>query len=101
MAEEVSGRGRELIAANKSTVMAKSLLDPVVVENGQRDRGLADSASTNQGDRNKVLGEIDCLLDQLVASEERSWGWGWRLSRYAGFKRKIMGPSAVEIADLA
>jgi hypothetical protein len=55
-------------------VVAKPLLDPIVVENGQGDRRLPDSASTNQGDWNKVLGEIDYLLDQLVASEERSWG---------------------------
>ena len=59
--------------------MAKPLLDPIVVENGQGDGGLTDSASTNQGGGNKVLGEIDYPLDQLVASKEgsRGWGWGW------------------------
>ena len=72
-----------MIAANESTFMAKPLLDPAVVENGQGDGGLPDSASPNQGDGNKVLGEIDCLLDQLVASEERSWGRGWTFSWYA------------------
>ena len=96
----MSGRGRELIAANESTVMAKPLLNPFVMENGQGDGGLADPASTNEGDGNKVLGKIDYLLDQLVTSEEGSWGWGWRFSRYAGIKCKIMGPSVVEIADL-
>jgi len=80
--------------------MAKLLLDPVVVENGQGDGGLADSASTNQGDWDKPFGEIDNLVDQLVASEERSWGWGWKFSRYAGIKCKIVGTSVVEIADL-
>jgi hypothetical protein len=71
-AEEVSGRGRELVTTNKSTVMTKSLLDPVVVENGQGDGGLANSTSTNEGDWNEVLSEIDYLLDQLVASKEGS-----------------------------
>ena len=80
--------------------MAKPLLDSVMMENGQGDRGLADPASTGQGDWNKVLGEIDYLPDQLVASEERSWGWRLELSRYAVIKYKIMGTSVVEIADL-
>ena len=63
-------RCRELIAANESTVMTKPLLDSIVVENCQGDRRLADSASTNESDWNKVLNEIDHLLDQLVASKE-------------------------------
>ena len=81
--------------------MAKPLLDPVVVENGQGDGGLADPTNTNKGNWNKPFREIDNLVDQLVASEERSWGWGWRFSRYSGVKCKIMGTSVVEIADLA
>ena len=80
--------------------MAKPLLDPVVVEDSQGDRGLSDSASTNESDWDKVLGEVDYLLDQLVTSEERSRRWGWTFSRYAGIKCKIIGPSVVEIADL-
>jgi len=62
-----------LIAADEPTVMAKPLLDPIVVENGQGDGGLADSASPHEGDWNKALGE-------LVASEAGSWWWGWRFS---------------------
>ena len=50
--------------------MAKPLLDPIVVEDGQGDRRLADSASTNEGDWSEVLSEINDLLDQLVASEK-------------------------------
>jgi hypothetical protein len=65
-------RGRELITTNESTVVAKPLLDPVMVENGQGDGRLANSASTNQGDRDKVLGEIEYLLNQFVASKEGS-----------------------------
>ena len=69
-----------MITANESAVMAKPPLDPVVVENGQGDGGLPDSTSTNQGNWNKILGEIDCLLNQLVASEERSWRRRWTFS---------------------
>jgi len=67
----MQARGRELVTANESTVVTEPLLDPVAVESGQGDRGLADSASTDGGDWGEVLGEIDYLLDQLVASEER------------------------------
>jgi len=63
-------RGRELVTPDESTVVTKPLLDPVVVENGQGNGGLPDSASTDESDWSKLLGEIDYLLDQLVASEE-------------------------------
>jgi hypothetical protein len=58
-------------------MMTKSLLDPVVVENGQGDGRLANPASTNEGDWNKILSEIDYLLDQLVPSKEGPWGQRW------------------------
>ena len=72
-AEEVRARWRELVTTNESTVMAKPLLDSIVVEDGQGDGRLADSPSTDEGDWSTVLGEIDYLLDQLVASEEGPW----------------------------
>jgi len=73
--------------------VTKPLFDPVVVENGQGDRGLADPASTNEGDRGKLLGEANYLLDQLVASKERSWGKRWRFSGYARFGCEMIGSS--------
>jgi len=48
-------RGRELITVNKSTIVTKPLLDPVVVQNSQGNRGLSDSASTDEGDWGEVL----------------------------------------------
>jgi len=75
-------------------MMAKPLLDPVVVEDSQGNRGLADSPSTDESDWGKLLGEIDYLIDQLVASEERPWGKRWRFSGYARFGCEIFGPSA-------
>ena len=91
----MSARGRELVAANESTVMAKPLLDPIVVENGQGDGGFANSTSTDESDWSTVLGKIDYLLDQLVASEEGPWGQRWGFSRYTRFECKMMGPSVV------
>ena len=86
-------RGRELITADESTVMTKSLLDPIVVENGQSDRRLADSASTDESDWIKLLSQVDYLFDQLVASEK---GLRWQrrgFSRCARFGCKMAGPS--------
>ena len=80
--------------------MTKPLLDPVVVEDGQGNRGLPDSANTNQSDRGKLFGEIDYLLDQLVASKKRSWRQRRRFSGYARFWCEMTGPSAAYITDL-
>jgi len=66
----MSTRGRELVTTNEPTVTAKSLLDPIVVESGQGNGGLTDPTSTNEGDWNKVLSEVDYFLNQLVTSEE-------------------------------
>ena len=88
-------RGRELVTTDEATVVAKPLLDPIMVKNGQGDRRLADSASTDESDWNKVLSKIDYLLDQLATSEE---GPRWQrrgFSGYARFKCKIMGSSMV------
>ena len=62
--------GGELVATDEQTVIAKPPLDSIVVENSQGNRGLADSASADESDWNEVLGEIDYLPDQLVASKE-------------------------------
>ena len=67
--EEVSTGGRELIATDEVTVVAKPLLDPIVVEDSEGDRGLADSTRADESDWNKVLSEIGYLLDHVVASK--------------------------------
>ena len=43
--------------------MAKPLFYPIVVENGQSNRGFADPSGANESDWTKVFNEIDCLLD--------------------------------------
>ena len=91
------GRGGELVAPDKSTVMSKPLLDSIVVEDSQGDRGLADPASTDQSDWCELLGQIDNLLDQLVAAEERPWGKRWRFSGYATFGREMIDPPELRL----
>ena len=73
--------------------MTKPLLDPIVVEKGQSDGGLPDSASTDESDWSKVLGEIDYFLDQLVPSEEGPRWQRWRFPGDARFRCKTIGPS--------
>ena len=70
-----------MVATDKSTVVAKPLLDPVVVENGQGNGCLPDSSGTDESDRNEILSEIDYLLDQLVASKEGPLLRRWEFSR--------------------
>jgi len=94
------GRGGELVTPDKSTVMTKPLLDPVMVEDSQGDRGLADPASTDQSDWSQLLGQIDYLVDQLVTAEEGPWGKGWRFSGYARFGCEKINPLVTGIADL-
>ena len=47
-------RGRELVAANEPTVASESLLDPIVMEDGQSDERLPDPAGTNESDGVKL-----------------------------------------------
>jgi len=84
----MSGQGKELIATDESTVVTKPLLDAVIVQDGQSDRRLADSASTDKSNWGEIFRETDDLLDQLVASEEDSRWRGWGFSGYTGLKYK-------------
>ena len=62
-------RSRKLIAADESTVSAKSFLDPLVVEGSESNRCFPDSPCTDESDGFQVYSETDDLLDQLVPSE--------------------------------
>jgi len=66
----MGARGREFVATNESTVVAKPPLDPIIVESDQGDGCLANPASANESDRSKVLNQSNYLFDQLVASKE-------------------------------
>ena len=78
--EEVIARGGELVATDESTVIVESLLDAVVVEDGQGDGGLADSAGANESDWSEMFCEANDLLAQVVASEAGPWWWWWGFS---------------------
>ena len=69
-AEKVGARGGELITMDEPTVAAKSLFDPIVVEDGQDERCLANSACADQSDWCEASCETNNLLDRLFASKE-------------------------------
>ena len=56
-------RGRELVATDEPAVVAEPLLDSIVVENGQGNGGLSNSASADESDWAKVLSKVDCIID--------------------------------------
>ena len=72
----MSGRSRKLIAANESTVLAKSFFNPIVMENCEGNRCLPYSPRTDESDGFEVFSESDDLLNQLVPSETIPWRWG-------------------------
>ena len=67
--EEMGAGSGELVATDKSTIGAKSILDAFVVEDGEGDRCLPDPTCTNESDRFEGFSESNDLLDQLLASE--------------------------------
>ena len=68
-------RGRELIATNKSAILAKTQFDPIVVESNQSYGRFPNSPSANQSNWGEAFCEVNNLLNQLVASEEVPWRW--------------------------
>ena len=91
----MSAGGWELVTTDESAVVAKPLLDSIVVENGQGDRGLPNPARPDETDWPKIFYETNCLLDELVASKK---GPRWRrrgFSRRAGSMCKITGPTVI------
>ena len=66
---------RELITTYKSAVVAKPVLDPIVVEDSEGDGCLPDATRTDESDRFEVFSKSGDLLDQLVASETGPESW--------------------------
>ena len=73
--KEMSTRRGELVAMDEPAVATETLLDTIVVEDGQSGACLANSASTDESDRSEVSCQTDDLLNQLVASIEDPWWW--------------------------
>ena len=56
-------RGRELVAPDESTFVAKSFLDPIVMKNGQDDTGLPNPSNTDESDWTEAFSEMNNPLD--------------------------------------
>ena len=76
----MSARARELIATDESTILAKTSLDPIVVEDGESNRCFPDPPWADESDRFQVFGDPDDLLHQFIASKTVPWGRGRRFS---------------------
>ena len=72
----MSERGRELVAADEPTVVAKTLFDAIVVEDGESDGRLANSTNPDESEWSKLFCQTDELPDQLISSKEfPRWWW--------------------------
>ena len=77
----MSARSWELTTTDKSAVLAKPILDAIVVEDREGDGCFPDPACTDQSDGFQVFSESDDLLNQSFASETRPWRRGRRFSK--------------------
>ena len=66
----MSKRGGELVAADEPAIDAESLLDAIVVEDGESDGRLANSTGTDESKWGEVFCQADELFDQFVPSKE-------------------------------
>ena len=74
-------RSGEPVATDESTVIAKSFLDAIVVENSQSDGCFPNPTWANESNRGTVFSESNNPLDQLVASETDLRWWGRQFPR--------------------
>ena len=70
------GRGGELVATNKPTVVSKPFLDAIVMQDSQSDGRFPDPPCADESDWSEVFREANDLRDQLVASNTGPWRWG-------------------------
>ena len=93
-------RGRELITTDEPTVVTEPFLDAIIVEDGENNRRLSNSARTNESNRCEVSGESNDLLNQFVASETGPRWRGRHLTKYTRCKCEAVDPITIEVADL-
>ena len=74
-------RSRELITTDKSTVIAKSVLDSIVVEDSKGDVCFPNAPCADESDGFEVFSESDDLLNQFVATKAGPGLWGRRFSQ--------------------
>ena len=75
----MGARGGELVATDETTLVSKSLLDVIVMEDSQGNGRFPDPPRTDESDWNEVFCETDDLPDQLVTSETGPRGLRGRL----------------------
>ena len=59
-------RRGKLIAADESAVLAKSFLDPILVEDSESDGRFTDPSCADESNRFEVLSESDDFLNQVT-----------------------------------
>ena len=52
-----------MVTTDESSLVAKTFLDPIVVENSEGNAGLPNPSGTDESDWTKVFSEMDDLLD--------------------------------------
>ena len=69
-------RSWKLITGDESTVLSKSLFDPLVVEDSEGNRRLSDPSRPDESDGLEAFSKFDDRLNQLIASEKVPRRWG-------------------------
>ena len=90
-------RGRELVTTDESSIISEPFLDAIVVEDGQSDGCLPDPPWPDESEWGEVLGEVDNLFNQIVASKTgpRTWGRGLSARVRYRFQLKALDPLMV------
>ena len=73
--------GRELVAADESTLVTEPLPDTIVMEDGESDGSFSNPPWTNESNWSEVFSEINDFFDQLVTSKTGPRRRGRRFSR--------------------
>ena len=76
-AEEVNTRRLDLVATDKSPIVAKSFFDEMVVEESESDRRFSDPRCTDESEGFELLSESNKLLNHAVTSKTVPWRRGW------------------------
>ena len=69
-------RRRELVAPDESAVVAKPALDAIAMKDSERNGCFPDTPCTNESEWFEVIGKVDNVLDQFIASEAGPGRWG-------------------------
>jgi hypothetical protein len=80
-----AGSGK-LVTPYESTVVAKSIFDPIVVEDCEGNRCLTDPSCADESDGFEAFNESDNLFDQLVTSETVPRSRGRRFTKRDAMK---------------